>query len=473
MIRSRLGKRIPVVIVSLVLLLHFAVYPVARARAAAVLPAVGAAITVAAFLNAFGIFPYNAGDTTFGEWGAQNLADLWEQYVVDTGIQTTAFNAIKAFVIGNVLAYPKVTWQSLREFVQWIVDKFSVTDNQSGIILGSSDSLYKMPFNTAVAVAGYGNTLHRLFVTVNSASDDVYGAWIYSEPAFRFFLFSTSSFSASFFSDVSYFDGVYNGINYKYAYSSGSGSVVSVTHDSSLASSVRLVPLDIPIFDSSYTFEDVVSVFLSSISDSPVVVADTSTVSVPGELNPDSVFAGLRVSGLPAQTTIDAVEDAIEQGVQVRAQPVVELTEVELGEGTVVDTETGAITQNPGAVIEGEIAETVPGVDAFTPPQSFIDTMINAVRTKFPFCIPFQIFEIIEAFVVPPSAPVISLTFHDPFTDADYAVSVDLSPWDEVAAVVRQFETMILLVTFLLNFSKFDPLQYFFGNHVAPIGFHD
>ena len=96
-------------------------------------------------------------------------------------------------------------------------------------------------------------------------------------------------------------------------------------------------------------------------------------------------------------------------------------------------------------------------------PGSVIDTIVGALQTKFPFCLPFDIMKIAQAFVVPPSAPVISLTFHDPFSDSDFTISVDLSPWDEVAAVVRMFWTLLLLVGFSLNI----PHIFLFNNVMA------
>lgn len=71
---------------------------------------------------------------------------------------------------------------------------------------------------------------------------------------------------------------------------------------------------------------------------------------------------------------------------------------------------------------------------------------------------------LLSAFVKAPQAPVISLPFHDPFTDADYTISVDLSPWDDVAAIVRQMESILLFCGFWLNFDKFNVLNIILGS---------
>lgn len=98
---------------------------------------------------------------------------------------------------------------------------------------------------------------------------------------------------------------------------------------------------------------------------------------------------------------------------------------------------------------------------------------VNALQTKFPFCLPFDVVRILQAFVVPPEAPVISLTFHDPFTDKDYSVTVDLSPWDEIAAVCRFMWSILLFVAFSLNVAKMFHIErgtgeLFLGNVGSP-----
>ena len=165
--------------------------------------------------------------------------------------------------------------------------------------------------------------------------------------------------------------------------------------------------------------------------------------------------------------TPEKVEQIIQQGVMLREKPVVRPVEVTVATGTDVDTETGAVTgEDTGVTIDVDTLEEqyIPAVSELSVPQAFLDSIAVTMQSKFPFCLPFDAMRILQAFAKEPETPVFSLSVHDPFTGADYIFVVDLSPWDDVAAMVRQLEAIAFFVVFFLNFDKFNVLNIILGN---------
>lgn len=70
---------------------------------------------------------------------------------------------------------------------------------------------------------------------------------------------------------------------------------------------------------------------------------------------------------------------------------------------------------------------------------------------------------LINAVAKSPEAPVITMTFFDRIGGGSYTITVDLSPWDDIAAIVRRLEAMILFLGFWLNFDKFNMLNVLLG----------
>lgn len=73
-----------------------------------------------------------------------------------------------------------------------------------------------------------------------------------------------------------------------------------------------------------------------------------------------------------------------------------------------------------------------------------------SLTSFFPFCIPYDLYWILTAFVQPPEAPnfdiAISNPFHGEEEDAYFTYHVDLSMFDGVASLFRKFELIIFVV---------------------------
>lgn len=495
--RRGLVRRLVCGLLACLLVLHLAFFPV-RAKAtlaAGALTAVGFAVTVTAFLNLAGIYPFNP-DTgeglTFPEWTDDALMKLVNLYNMAHASAPLTQQTIKSYALGATIAIANEGWNRLRDFVSWIKETYAPADNQFDVVLGTVQSsalalpyYSSMPSASDLVATGFRAPCYSAQYWGTNLKFDNYPVGVVactmsaSGNAYLYFCSGTQSAGRDF-GLLSTNGSNFRQVGFPNTMTASDGTVLYVNNyvytqaDSSYIGTWQ--NLGIPYFPRTGENGSMADYFASFIGQSSVgqtlsgIKADTAIVTTPAAPVADSEFTGIQVGGLGQGVTVDALEDVVESGVQNREQPTVRQVEVEIQVGTEVDSETGEVTENPVVVTPESV---IPAVSEFFVPQEFVDTMLTTIRTKFPFCIPFHVLEIVSAFVVAPSAPVISLTFHDNFSDSDYTISVDLSPWDEVAAVVRQFETMLLLVGFLLNFSKFDPLQYFFGNHVGPIGFHD
>lgn len=458
---------------ALCLVVNLALYPL-RARAmAGALTVASAGVVVTAALMASGIYPYEQ-QKQFAEYVTGNLAELWDDYlewregntISPEDLPPSSLQELTGFVAAGSIVVTRKVWNALSDFVTWIKDEFSVADNQTGVQLGTliSDLLLApvvQPLKVS-SVAAYGlyvgtrdngkatylgvdasgvyvgNVLHGIsgiagaygIIMLYKAGDSASTQWLVGTP----------KWNPESLLPGEYYSLTFNSTRYKYATPS---------------TKVAQIPDTIPVFDSIYDF--CAALGAGGNTTLSGITADTTTVVPLESLPADTEWGGFQVAGT---FNPDGTIETIEQGVTAREKPVVRPVEVEIQQGTEVDAETGEVVENPVVITQDDV---IPAVSELIMPGSVIDTIVSGMQTKFPFCLPFDIMRIAQAFVVPPSAPVISLTFHDPFSDSDYTISVDLSPWDEVAAVVRMLWTMLLLVGFSLNI----PRIFLFNNVAA------
>lgn len=468
------SRRVGAFLCALALILHLAFVPL-RARAfAGVLPAVAAGTVVTAFLMASGIYPYEE-QKAFAEYVSDNLSSLWSQYLdwrtensMNPPVTGNELSSLTGYLTQGVVAISRNVWNTLSEFTSWIVSHFSVTDNQSSLRLGSS-----LPFSASVpaeVLTISSSSVTLSIVPASSATHSSYAFLCQNGGVLKLYAF-----------------GIGTNVACSYYWSDSTprtmGNLSSYISSAAGGSRVYRQEYDIPSNDYVYalnlvpyqgslnaTFDYVIANLPDFLLSGSGITADTTTVFSPATLPADTPWAGLAVEGTGIAPTVGAVEQVIQSGVTEREKPEVKVIEVELGANTDVDTETGAVTENPVVVTPESV---VPAVSELIAPDSFVGMAVNALQTKFPFCLPFDVVRILQAFVVPPDAPVISLTFHDPFTDEDYSVTVDLSPWNEIAAVCRFMWSILLFVAFSLNVAKMFHIErgtgeLFLGNVGSP-----
>lgn len=481
-IRSKLGKskRLAAFLCALLLTLETVAFPLTQAKAAATaaLATVGFGVTTAAFLAACGIYPYWADDSSavnfdWEDWVDNDLMSLVDQYNAANSTTPVNPNQVSALLSGATLLVGNYAWNKLCDFAEWIKTEHAVTDNQTGAELGQTitlvDGFATVPASACFTVAPTLSDLQSngVYVGFESVSQSrVYMGFRGIEASTLYWAY-TSDYNNSVFvtrnsSGWTYYfgyadKGLVSDNSYLSSYSYGGVTCYYNGASGQYSSKVSGVPL-------YASLSALCRAFLTASVETRLdgITADTSTVSIPDALPQGTEYGGLRVSGLPAATTAESVTDAVQDSVGERLKTPVEVVEVELAPGTEVDSETGAITQNP-VVIEAPVEETIPALSALVPAQEFIQTMTTALQTKFPFCLPFDFMRLINAVAKSPEAPVITMTFFDRIGGGHYTITVDLSPWDDIAAIVRRLEAMILFLGFWLNFDKFNMLNVLLG----------
>ena len=103
--------------------------------------------------------------------------------------------------------------------------------------------------------------------------------------------------------------------------------------------------------------------------------------------------------------------------------------------------------------ISTAIADVISAIKSLAPdPPSFSDLQIPSLQDFFPFCIPFDLLDMMRALNASPVAP--SFTFACPLPGGGvYYVNIDLSAWNSVAATIRSV-TMAIYVVALANSTR-------------------
>lgn len=77
--------------------------------------------------------------------------------------------------------------------------------------------------------------------------------------------------------------------------------------------------------------------------------------------------------------------------------------------------------------------------DVFSPPAISDEYMIS-LSDFFPFCLPFDIYDLLSALAADPQAPVFEWTIAVPRWGISHDIEIDLSEWDDIARLFRTFE---------------------------------
>lgn len=124
--------------------------------------------------------------------------------------------------------------------------------------------------------------------------------------------------------------------------------------------------------------------------------------------------------------------------------------------GTAIGTQTGVISGaidqavsdvqtaigEQTAVLDESLSATAEGVETIA--EAIEDEAINwqkfDLRGLFPFCIPFDIYNMLKALDASPTAPHVQLPFVIQSLGFSYLIDLDFSAFDSVAAIMRQME---------------------------------
>lgn len=168
-----------------------------------------------------------------------------------------------------------------------------------------------------------------------------------------------------------------------------------------------------------------------------------------GDYIPVSI-PSLDASAISAQTQAQAQAGSIPDAV---------VEEIVAGSEAVPDTDTGTIAEVIDAIqaLPQTMADLFTGIkDAvLSIPQAIADVLSPPAVSEsfqisltdfFPFCIPFDLYNLLDALAASPEAPVINGVIPVPTFGQTYEIEVDLTPWDNVAALFRTLQLGLFIV---------------------------
>lgn len=89
-----------------------------------------------------------------------------------------------------------------------------------------------------------------------------------------------------------------------------------------------------------------------------------------------------------------------------------------------------------------------------TPPSSDIAPFMLDLKDFFPFCIPFDLYKFFSLLCAEPEAPVFTWVVQD-LGGNSYPITVDLSKWDNFAALFRKLQLFVFIIGLAMSSRKF------------------
>lgn len=301
------------------------------------------------------------------------------------------------------------------------------------------------------------------YVFILTASDQTIGFQLDGEELYVIYPSNSSHYLISGSTDLE--TGVYSVFGSTYSvtdsYSSlfyvNSFSKYKITRQEGITPSTALSGLsfedDVATIDSSWSAKGISvdddKLDNAAVSMIPVSVYDPSSAATASK---SDVIAGSRVDA-ETETVTDSVTDTITDSTTQTGfwSSVVGLLNSIL---TAVKSLIGGIT----TPIVNAIAEVVAAVKAIAipttaEPPGFDSMTLPSLKNFFPFCIPFDLYAMMQALCADPVAPC--FTFATSFLGHLYTVDIDLSPWEDVAVLVRYMITAIHIVALTVATRKF------------------
>ena len=411
----RLG-RILVVLALIVALLGSSI-PM-PARAAGFVPGlydIAANIGVNAALRAIGVGPGNSPDA-FNQLVTDAANNLFEGLspLTQVFLDYTA-NGFRAFLSADFLA----------RLLSFLFDSGMVT--ASGFETVPPYKLGEMSYSDALSLA----KRYQNYVVVHQAggSDALY--------------LCTGSLSVGTSYPVSLFTS--DGVIYQFSGRSTSADLGRWDTGNNYAN-IYIARDKIEVLSGSPGYSSSSDLTVDSVSDSlsGSAYADWTAGSITQE---DQSFVPVSIPSISDSTAIFTQTQA-----QAQAGTIPETVVDEIVSGAEVVPETGTIADVITAVraLGVDIVAAVQSIpaaiaDIFSPAA---DPQVYQVDLKdfFPFCIPFDLFDIVTVFAAEPEAPVFEWPISVPRWGFEYTLKVDLQEWEDIASLFRTLELTIFCV---------------------------
>ena len=169
--------------------------------------------------------------------------------------------------------------------------------------------------------------------------------------------------------------------------------------------------------------------------------------SIPTALAP---LAGLELAPSALQQTYTGMKTVYETEIkpQTKTDPV---TDTQTYTNTMTQTITDLMPEiAPAPVTDPDQEQTGTETGTETDSDDDINKYKRDLRTIFPFCLPFDLIALLDALDADPVAPCFEIPFIVDALDISMTVELDLSFLDEVAELMRLFETIGFIITLIM-----------------------
>ena len=112
-----------------------------------------------------------------------------------------------------------------------------------------------------------------------------------------------------------------------------------------------------------------------------------------------------------------------------------------------VDKDKADTDDNTGTDTKPETKPNKPSIPAMSLPEILF-------KEKFPFCLPWDVYNVFVNLVSEPEAPVFTIPFKFQRLGIDYEFTIDLSQFDDIAKVSRFFSSIAFVIFLILASRK-------------------
>lgn len=376
-------KVIPIVMALIIVFMAFALPFAQSVKAVAGVLVAGAVVAVMAMAG-IGIVTAGMTSAQLQTW-VEGKLEQWAQSL-STPIEHLIDSAGISVTISGMLAIGTSAAQGISSFISWLQSDLGLVDNQSTPIISSDDLLnglkvVKLNATFGVFTVTYPTTAYCYFTLEN-------GTYYCNV-----FMTEQRPYLSAYYNNALVFQGsVFSYKNgYYYTYISAGSSLSDLNLSNDIIHSNRV----------QYYLDD------PSLTQSGSLTVTAGTMTIPRIGADDKIF--LDVGALPGETVTQVTQQVIEDVIADEL----------IVSGTVAESE-------PEYVIEGPVS--VSGLDDI-----------------FPFCIPFDMYHMLEALAADPVAPSFDWRFYVPNV-IDETITIDLSGFNTVASVLRIMETLLFCV---------------------------
>lgn len=390
---------------------------------------IGGTIALSGYLSASGIH-LSAQGAAFSDVELE-LGNLWDLY-------RSAYQGVKNITDytgsivrgGYVLA--KDAWNAFGGFARWLQNKFNLSDNQNNVNLSDT------PVDTALLSTMYKTKVGDGYYRTSSSNRTFSNGYIQlsgvSNSSLYGFYQGPDSYSGY---TVRIYNGSNNNVNLgadnvkiyinNTAYNAGP-VYTTLTPGQSCETKVAIYGN----FNTAFVKTTGTTISPSEPVEQSILSVDTSIIDIPEDI-PDDATGSQSLGGV--------MIPAIGAGVGGAAGAVAGTIINGILGGDLIDDVIvpSSVSLPPGTTI-GSGGDVLPDTLDINPSDVFLNSdsySLPGLRDYFPFCIPFIVWGALTALSAEPVTPVFVFSFDMPDEIGDFSISVDLSPFDGVAQIMR------------------------------------